>query len=47
MDDERLGSELTSAASVVLANANAYGAAVELSEGRSEATGSRAVVEQA
>ncbi len=46
-DDEGIGSELTSAASVVLANASAYWTAVELGEGLSEAMRSRAVIEQA
>jgi transcriptional regulator with GAF, ATPase, and Fis domain len=45
--DEPMGTELTAAASVVLANASAYWSAVELGEGLSEAMKSRAVIEQA
>jgi GAF domain-containing protein len=45
--DEPMGTELTAAASVVLANASAYWTAVELGEGLSEAMKSRAVIEQA
>lgn len=45
--DEELGLELAAAASVVLANAHAYWAAVELGEGLSEAMKSRAIIEQA
>jgi GAF domain-containing protein len=45
--DEPMGTELTAAASVVLANATAYWSAIELGEGLSEAMKSRAVIEQA
>jgi len=46
-DAEDLGLELAAAAAVVLANAHAYWAAVELGEGLSEAMKSRAIIEQA
>ena len=46
-DDEVLGEELAAAAAVVLANANAYWSAFELSEGLTEAMQSRAIIEQA
>lgn len=46
-EDEELGEELAAAAATVLANANAYWSAFELSEGLTEAMRSRAVIEQA
>lgn len=46
-DDETLGIELASAASIVLANASAYWEANQLSEQLSQAMRSRAVIEQA
>jgi GAF domain-containing protein len=46
-DDEAIGRELVTTASVVLANATAYWNAYELSEHLTEAMRSRAVIEQA
>jgi GAF domain-containing protein len=46
-DDEQVGGELATAASVVLANAAAYWGAYDLSQQMSEAMQSRAVIEQA
>jgi GAF domain-containing protein len=46
-DDEEIGSELVTTASVVLANASAYWSAYELSEHLTEAMKSRSVIEQA
>ena len=46
-DDEALGTDLASAAAIVLANASAYWEASQLSEQLSQAMKSRAVIEQA
>ena len=46
-DDEAVGSDLAAAAAIVLANANAYSAASQLSSQLTEAMKSRAVIEQA
>ena len=46
-DDEQVGAELATAASVVLANAAAYWGAYDLSHQMTEAMQSRAVIEQA
>ena len=46
-DDEQVGGDLATAASVVLANAAAYWGAYDLSQQMSEAMQSRAVIEQA
>ena len=46
-DDETLGSELTAAAAIVLANSSAYLEAAQLSEQLGQAMKSRAVIEQA
>ena len=46
-DDEALGADLSTTASVVLANASAYWTAAELNQQLSEAMASRAVIEQA